>query len=592
MTDEEKTVSQRPTFLVVDDDPMVRKLVARGLKTLRPEKIIEVEDGLEAKQVLGEQVVDVVVTDVLMPNMDGRELMKWAQEHHPGPIWIVLSGLDTFDAAVDALHLGAFDFLAKPPEVNRVRVAVRNALEQIQLVRDRKRLHEELESSHDQLAAKVQQLEGLCRMLEDQAQVIRNDLARAEVIQRALLPQIPPEMGQWCVETLYRPGSNVGGDYYDVVSLDDQHLGVVIGDAAGHGVAAAMLSVLFKHRLELLDRSSRPLEPKEVLAAVNNDLYADMSAPGMFITAVYVLINKQSGHMRIASAGHPPVVCACRSGKSHMVSRGGPALGLQADARYEQEEIDFDLGDRLLLYTDGVSESSSSVLSTDILIESLLETGSERDRILKGFYEISTADVGDDRDDITIILLERNAGKSHFDTLDEKSGEKKTASAPTSQVQILQGMVGNHGFMSIAGNATWMRSTLFFEVARRQLAQCDELTIDLHQCEYMDSAFLGTLHEIVVTKPEIVRLQKVGPNILALFDELDMHAVLDRINPSAVDLPAPMEPIRRSEHDLAEQGLRVLRAHEILASLSAENQEQFRGVVESLRADLQSSGGS
>ncbi len=161
MIDNDSPQSKRPTFLVVDDDPMVRKLVSHGLASLNPEAVLEVEDGLEAQQVLREKAVDVVITDVLMPNMDGRELMKWAQEHCPEPLWIVLSGLDTFDAAVDALHLGAFDYLAKPPEVERVRVAVRNAMDQLELMRDRERLYGELEQSNTLLGEKVAQLEEL-----------------------------------------------------------------------------------------------------------------------------------------------------------------------------------------------------------------------------------------------------------------------------------------------------------------------------------------------------------------------------------------------------------------------------------------------
>lgn len=80
-------------------------------------------------------------------------------------MWIVLSGLETFDAAVDALQLGAFDYLAKPPEVPRVWVAVRNALDQMELVRERTRLHEELEDSNTQLAEKVDQLQDVCHIL-------------------------------------------------------------------------------------------------------------------------------------------------------------------------------------------------------------------------------------------------------------------------------------------------------------------------------------------------------------------------------------------------------------------------------------------
>ncbi len=120
MTDENTSTASDtpgvdPVFLVVDDDPMVRRIVARGLGQLAPAEVLEVEDGLAAQQLLRERSVDVVITDVVMPHMDGLELMKWAQEHCPRPLWIVLSGLETFDAAVDALQLGAFDYLAKPP---------------------------------------------------------------------------------------------------------------------------------------------------------------------------------------------------------------------------------------------------------------------------------------------------------------------------------------------------------------------------------------------------------------------------------------------------------------------------------------------
>ena len=134
-------VSGGPCVLVVDDDPVLRRIVSRGLEPLALGAVLEVEDGAQAQDVLRDRAVDVVITDVLMPNMDGRELMGWAKEHCPEPVWIILSGLDTFDAAIDALRLGAFDFLAKPLEVQRLRVVVRNALAHGDLLREKERLY-------------------------------------------------------------------------------------------------------------------------------------------------------------------------------------------------------------------------------------------------------------------------------------------------------------------------------------------------------------------------------------------------------------------------------------------------------------------
>jgi serine phosphatase RsbU (regulator of sigma subunit) len=578
------TRSARPTFLVVDDDPMVRRLVARGLAELDPEEVLEVEDGLAAQEVLRERVVDVVVTDVLMPNMDGRELMKWAQENRPEPLWIVLSGLDTFDAAVDALHLGAFDYLAKPPEVQRVRVAVRNALDQIELMRERQRLAEQIEHSNIQIAEKVDQLEKLCRVLEDQAEIIQADLDRAEVIQHALLPQQPPDIDGWCVETLYRSGSSVGGDFYDIVVLDNHHVGLVIADAAGHGVAAAMLSVLFKLRLKFTDTDGNLLMPNRVLRSLNRRLHETITAPGTFITAVYALVNRRTGDVRIASAGHPPTIWTSPSGESKLLERTGPALGLIADARYEETSVHLDVGDRLLLYTDGVLEGGSDSPTHEDIAKAL-QTNTDRAELLNGLYQAAIQDIGGDRDDVTMMLMERGNGVSRFDDTPQP-GERQEVKPSTAPVSLLRGVENKRGFLSIAGTATWIYSQPFFDEAMRMLKRFGNLTIDLGACEYLDSTFLGTLHEIVMSRPEDVQIQRVPAKIEALFEELSMDGVLNHTSLVHEPLPEDMEPLHRDEVDAAEQGERMLSAHEALSSLSEENREVFRDVVESLRSDL------
>jgi phosphoserine phosphatase RsbU/P len=580
-------VAEHPTFLVVDDDPMVRKLVAGGLGALQPARVFEVANGIEAQQVLLQHRIDVAVTDVLMPQMDGRELMKWAQTHCPQPLWIVLSGLDTFDAAVDALHLGAFDFLPKPPEAQRVRVAVRNALDQIALVREKERLHAELEHSNVLLATKVEQLEGLCRMLQDQAEVIQRDLERAEVIQRALLPRTPPRLEDWSVEALYRTGSSVGGDFYDITPLDRRHVGVVIADAAGHGVAAAMLAVLFKHCLQMWDADAGvPHAPAAVLEAVNRGLRAQVTGPGIFITAVYGLLDTHTGRLRLASAGHPPVLLSRHGGDGARFERTGPALGLEEDAHYQELKLDLEPGDRLLLYTDGLLESGPSVPAYADL-ERILAAGGDRQEVLRCLYSDATRDAARlDRDDITIVLLERAAGRSNFDDQAAPTERREAPIAMSPQVEIKQGEQDRHGFLSVAGTGTWMRSQVFYDAALEMLARDESLTLDFSTCEYLDSTFLGTVHEVVMTKPNAVRLQCVPRPVRALFEELDMQGVLERTSIVVEPLPERMTSLKRSDADDATQGQRVLRAHEILASLSDENREQFREVVESLRQDL------
>ncbi len=575
-------------FLVVDDDPMVRKIVVKGLSQLDAAEIFEEEDGLAAQEVLRTRHIDVVVTDVMMPKMDGLALMKWAQEHCPEPLWIVLSGLDTFDAAVEALQLGAFDYLAKPPEVPRVRVAVRNALDQIELRRERERLYAELENSNVQLAEKVNQLQTVCRVLEDQAATIQADLDRAEVIQRALLPQQPPAIPGWCMETLYNPGSSVGGDFYDAVVLDEHYLGLVIADAAGHGVAAAMLSVLFKLRLKRVKENGDVLQPQQVLEQLNLHLYDMLSAPGAFITATYILLDLRTGQGRLASAGHTPCVIGPKAGEARMLERTGPALGLGLNPSYTEHEFELQAGDRLMLYTDGILEGGPDSPAIEDLAASMT-TVSDRAALLGGLFQDAIRDIGGDRDDITLLLLERGEGTSHFDDSVAPRQTQTTTSSDTpspAHSQLAAGAVTGHGFISIDGAVTWLCAHALLESACELLAKNDALTLDLARCKHMDSTCLGTIHEIVSANGDSVDLQGVSAEVRKLFEELSMNAVLDRIQPEARPLPDAMTAIETASLTPRQQGARILSAHETLASLSEENQEQFRAVVDSLRTDL------
>lgn len=582
-----------PVFLVVDDDPMVRRIVTRGLSQLNPAAVLEEEDGLAAQAVLRARPVDVVVTDVVMPKMDGLALMKWAQEHCPGPLWIVLSGLDTFDAAVEALQLGAFDYLAKPPEVPRVRVAVRNALDQIELMRERKRLYAELEASNVQLAEKVDQLQQVCRVLEDQAATIQADLDRAEIIQRALLPQEPPALKGWCLETLYRPGSSVGGDFYDAVVLEEGKLGLVIADAAGHGVAAAMLSVLFKLRLTRVDSDGAALMPHQVLERLNQRLYGMLSASNAFITAAYILLDLHTGRGTLASAGHPPCLLTATDGMAHKLERTGPALGLEASPAYAEHDFALQPGNRLMLYTDGVLDGGPDAPDGNGL-STAMSTVTDRAALLGGLFDDAVRGVAGDRDDITLLLVERTDGVSHFDdtgALDNRDSmepadrrAEPTAAAP----HLVAGVSSGRAFIGLVGSLTWLCSQALLKTATDLLARHEGLTLDLSRCDHMDSTCLGTLHEIVTSHLDRVTLQGVSTEVRSLFEELSMKAVLNHILEDRLPLPDKLAVIDTASLSPRQQGERILSAHETLAALSEENREQFQAVVDSLRADLAS----
>jgi serine phosphatase RsbU (regulator of sigma subunit)/anti-anti-sigma regulatory factor len=553
--------------LVVDDEPVTRLVVKRTLEGLGCAPVLEAGSGAEAQQVLREHPdIALVLTDIVMPGMDGLELLRWGREVAPDAVWIVLSGLDTFDSAVAAIRLGAFDFLPKSPRSEEMVVSVRNALERRRLLAERERLHGELQRK--------------VRELEETSELLRRDLERAEVIQRALLPPSPPPMEGYCVHALYRPGQHVGGDLYDVVRLGERHLAFYLADATGHGVTSAMLSVLFKQRLALVDpESGLALAPAAVLGAVNRSLCEAHVAPGLFLTVVLGLLDTMESSLTLASAGHPPVLHVRAGQATRLVRRTGPALGLAPDAIYRQERLQLAGGDRILVYTDGLlrSGAEAELPQLERVLSQPLFSAQEVMAQLHG-----AAPAGADRDDVTILLIDAHAGASWFDNGAEAPAAAAGSGAARSDGVVFYGETEHAAYLALRGRATWMHCDAFHETARGVLEQGRALVLDLSACESLDSTFLGTVHELVARGG--VALSGVTPAVRALFEELSMEQVLAAVRE---DLPPAPElyALNTTDDDPAAGQRRILRAHEALSALSEHNREEFRGVVEALRGE-------
>jgi serine phosphatase RsbU (regulator of sigma subunit) len=566
-----------PIALVVDDDATTRLLVTRTLEGFGFAGVLEAEHGRAAQELLRARPdVHIVVTDLMMPEMGGLELMRWGRVACPDALWIILSGLETFDAAAEAVRLGAFEFLTKPPQVQQLMVAVRNALEQHVLRSERARLHAELETANRELAEQV-------AMLERQSLLLRRDLERAEVIQRALLPQAPPALDHFCIHAVYRPGSFVGGDLYDVVPLGGQHVAMYVADATGHGVTAAMLSVLFKQRLVLFDGATgRPLSPAAVLAAANRALGDAVDAPGLFLTAAYALIDLETDTVTIASAGHPPVLHIGTGGTARLIRRSGPALGLVRDASYAEEELRLESGDRLLMFTDGLLRPGQQP-DERALARTLRLHPDDPHRVLRSLLDndAPTRDA-DESDDITLLLLAVHTGASRFDNGAAGSRYAAPGAATDSATgTLLYGESDAASFIALRGRVVWTHCDDFYAAGRAFQEDGRPLILDLSACDYLDSTALGTIHELVLGGG--VELQRVGGAVRQAFEELSMDTALGCVRRSSLPLPELL-PLRRHEAG-ADPRQRMLHAHEALAALSDSNRDAFRNVLDALRGD-------
>ena len=539
---------------------------------------------------------DVVITDLSMPEEGGLGLMQWSQEECPGSAWIVLTGYGTLDAAVSALQLGAFDFLEKPLKGDEaVRNSVRNALDHQRLLADRDRLHAELEESNAQLREHVNELGQAYGLLRQHADDVRADLQRAGMIQRALLPHAAPELSGVQVHALYRPSRSVGGDLYDVVQVDERRVVLLIADAAGHGLSAALLAVLFRSQLRLVDSDARLRRPREMLQAANRALCKGFPAPGLFVTAAYCLLDTETRVATIASAGHPALILLRKRGGTERVFHTGPALGLRAEADYAEQEVDLEAGDRLLFYSDGLYDRfrAGQASPCDAIAAALEGETGHGPECLRRLLIPWGLDLGGDEpleDDVTLLLLDVTPGKSQLDN--GRPGPVSIPSPTSTGCEILVGSDDRATTFSIQGRGAWAPSAAFHAECAAVIDAGRPVVIDMTLCEYLDSTFLGTFHELSQRADQAnveFRLQGVAPAVEEQFAELGMESVMGRVVPCMLPLPTQMRPLRAS--DERSRALRTLRAHESLAGLSDRNRQEFDPLLALLRREVTASDG-
>jgi serine phosphatase RsbU (regulator of sigma subunit)/predicted ester cyclase len=238
---------------------------------------------------------------------------------------------------------------------------------------------------------------------------IEQELRVARRIQHASLPEEVPTLGGWQISPFYQPAREVGGDFYDFHLLSEGRLGVVVGDATGKGVPAALVMSTTCGMLQLAARALDSPSPGEVLAQVNETLVARIPS-NMFVTCFYAILNPKSGHLVYANAGHDlPYLQHSGEEAKELRARGMP-LGLMPASSYEEKEMVLDVGESVLFYSDGLVEAHDpdgqmfSFPRLRALVAEHTEEGALGEYLLEELYSF----VGEDweqEDDITLITL-------------------------------------------------------------------------------------------------------------------------------------------------------------------------------------------
>ncbi|HEY7058055.1 MAG TPA: SpoIIE family protein phosphatase [Vicinamibacterales bacterium] len=316
--------------LVADDQPDVLEAL-RWLLTgegYEPEFVSSTDAVLER---LRARPFDLLLMDLnytrdTTSGREGLELIPHVRAHDPGMPIVVMTGWGSVDTAVEAMRLGAKSFVQKPWE-------------------------------------DVALLEILQREINDARATKRRDAKQqrefeeARLIQRGLLPTSMPQVPGLDLASSWQPANGVGGDCFDALPFGSAAIGLSIADVAGKGVPAALLMSNLQAAVRAFAQDGAL--PSSVCASVNRLLCRNMAA-GRFVTFCYARIDVAAGRLTYANAGHNPPLLIRPDGSAERLAPGGTVLGVFTESAYEPGEFAIARGDRLVFYTDGITESRNA----------------------------------------------------------------------------------------------------------------------------------------------------------------------------------------------------------------------------------------
>lgn len=236
-------------------------------------------------------------------------------------------------------------------------------------------------------------------------------------IQQDFLPKSMPRVGPFSFSAIYRPAHYVSGDLYDVRRLDEQHVGVYVADAVGHGMPAALLTMFMKNALltkRIFTGGYELLAPKDTIALLNTALRSQNLDHASFATAVYARVNCETRELRFARGGHPNPIVLRADGSTEEFTADGSLLGVFDDGEWAEGTAKLSPGERLFFYTDGieVAFADGDTPDPERWKRELADRANQPTKqILEDFADAieSRPTSGIARDDLTIVVVEVDA---------------------------------------------------------------------------------------------------------------------------------------------------------------------------------------
>ena len=369
-----------PRILIADDQPDLLDALRLLLKGagMGMDAVTSPEAALTA---LANRRFDLLLMDLnytgdTTSGREGIDLVARVQAIDALLPIVVMTGWGSVDLAVAAMRRGVRDFVQKPWDNEQLMALLRTEV-----------------------------FEGRARRLR--AELEQREMDEARRIQRTLLPATLPQIDGWEIASSWQPASGVGGDCFDAIAFGPSRLGVSIADVVGKGIPAALLMSNLQAAVRAFATDAVP--PSDLCQQVNRILCGNITE-GRFISFFYCIIDAELGTLTFANAGHFAPILVRADGAVERLATGGAVLGVFPDRQYEQRLVGLAAGDRLVLYTDGITEVRSSTdeeFGEERLVElTVLNRGCSAPA-LQARLAAAVADFSGGRfqDDATLIVL-------------------------------------------------------------------------------------------------------------------------------------------------------------------------------------------
>lgn len=326
----------KPKVLLVDDEPNVLNSYGRGLR--KNWDLITALSGEEGLAAIEEQgPFAVIIADFCMPCMDGIAFLVKSMEISPESVRMILTGEGDFHVATKAVNEGnIFRFITKPCPLEQLEKALQDGYRQFRL------LQIEKEARHQELAI------------------------AGEIQKTLLMENVPTGLNSIDIAAIAIPSKDSDGDFVDFFKFDENKFDLVVGDAMGKGLHAAMVGAGAKNQLSRilwqlsLKNDATVLEPASVMETLKQALEPGLTQIETYITMIYARFNMPAQEMRFVDAGHTPILWYSTQQDSwHELKGSGVPVGLPTQRAFEQRTIYFTAGDIFLFYSDGLWDGRS-----------------------------------------------------------------------------------------------------------------------------------------------------------------------------------------------------------------------------------------